>query len=139
MRNRNVSNQGVDFKALAIGLGVGYSTALLLLVVSVICISNEYFSMNSFNIIAPIIQFLCVALESLVIGKLTHSKAESSILLGGGIFYLLQLCLALLFFEGLTGAFWPQIVATVLACGCGVLVVRTGKSTYRRRDYRKLR
>ena len=137
VRKRNVGNQGVDFKALTIGLGVGFGTMLLLLIVSVICITNEYFSINSFNITAPIIQFLCVILESVVIGKLSHSKAENSMMLGGGMFYLLQVCFALLFFEGLTGTFWVQTIVTLLAIGCGMLVVRSGKSTNRSRGHRK--
>ena len=106
--------------------GIGVLTAVLIMVfllgVSTICINNEYFINERFNLFAIAIQIISCCLGGIVAGAIGGWSKKITCAVVGGVVLVLQLATALLIFEGVSGDFCWLIFATVIAVSIGYIL-----------------
>lgn len=139
MQKRKTGNKTIsDIWAIMIGLGAAILTMLVMMTVSAIFISNEYHSLEIFVYLAPFIQFLCAFVGASTAGKLTVKHVERTTLLAGAVLFVLQVCLALMIYDGVTNSLWVHFIVTVLGAVSGLLLVRrkNGSSKNKARRHR---
>lgn len=98
-----------------IGGIVTFAVNILLILGAALCISNEYFNAKDIQFVAPIIQFISAFIGIMVAGKSAKESPVMSCLLTGCGCFILELCIALLFFDGISNGFWGGLIATTFA------------------------
>ena len=138
-KNKSVKVRVSDGRALAIGLISAIGSMIVMLIVSAICIVNEYFALESFGIISLFIQYISVFIGAFTAGMLAKSSREGMVLVVGSVLYLLQLCCALLFFDGIKYSFWANFLISAVAIVSAILVLSRQKVNTKNRSIRKRR
>lgn len=127
-KHKSTKVRASDGRALVLGLVSAVVTMVIMLITSVICITNEYFTLDAFEIVSLFIQFICVFVGCFIAGALVKENRERMVLLVTSILYLLQLCSAILFFDGIENTFWVNLLIAVLATIANILILRQQKS-----------
>lgn len=124
----------------AIGVLVAFGIMCLFALISAICISNEYSSVNAIPYFAFFAQFVGVLLGCVLTGKLaTDQKTLACLITVCGLLFL-QLCSALLFFDGISGSVVGGLIVSALGTLVAILIGNRDKkktaATRRRKHYR---
>lgn len=123
MQKANVFKTGLpNVWVLCIGASITIITMLILSIISAICIVNEYFAINTIPYIAILIQFLGTFLGTVFAGKNINSQKVMACAVTGGTCYILQLCFAMLFYNGISRDFWIGFMATSAGIICAILL-----------------
>lgn len=122
----------------AIGIGVLAEVLLMLLLLGMyaICISNEYFSINAIGCLVVGAQFVSSLFGQMAAVKSRKDGAIRVICVVGAVLCVLQLCLALVVFDGLSVLYLYLLLATVAATASGILLSKKRKSGVKSRRKR---
>lgn len=111
--------------------------ALVLTIISAVFIDNEYLSIDSIKYIVGIIQFIavyaCFIISSACSGK---SKVVSG-LVAVGVILLLEICMALLFFEGDMIGFFRNMIISAVSVAAAIATVSYKKKPQFRKQKRR--
>ena len=138
-KNKSVKVKASDGRALAVGLISAIGAMVVMLIISSICIVNECFDLETFGIISLFIQYISVFIGAFAAGALAENSREGVVLVVGSILYLLQLCFALLLFDGIKHSFWVNLLITAIAVVSAALILSRGKINAKSRSIRKRR
>ncbi len=128
---------------MVIACGIGTSLCAIIVIVLVlltsVLIQNEYIGNEASTYLGPMIQFIGVFLGALVAGKYTIQNKELTCIITGAVFLVLQLCAAMLFFDGIKSGALFGVVSVALAVLSAALVYIRTKSRGRNRRKRGAR
>lgn len=117
-----------EIQAFGIGVLVSLIVMVLLLIVSTICINNEYMDMEKFGSVSLIMQVITCLSGGVAAGSIRKDIRKKACVVVGCAFFCLQLLTALVLFEGVASGFWWLALGTAIAVIIGVfLVVATDK------------
>lgn len=126
----------------ATGIGVIIALAITMIMASIgaIFISNEYMAVTGIKIAAITIQVLSTFIGSFIAGKIVCNKKALTCCIVGGIYYLILVSIAMLFFDGISGSFFICLAAGAIACFVAVYLCTKEKSaSVRKRKNRRSR
>lgn len=104
------------------GVGLAILTSVLFAMLIAAMISGEYIELNFSQYTAPLAIFIAVTLGSLTAAKLVDKKRAQVCIAVSGVFVLLQCCVALLFFDGISSAFFVGFISCLVACAVSVFL-----------------
>lgn len=135
MKKYNMMTGSFGMQAVGMGLLVAVVVMVLLIVISTVCISNEYFDLELSWAPAIVIQYFACLIGTVVSGKSAKEDRSKAVLLTALMLIVLEFCMALVLFEGIAVSFLYLFLATVTAAMCSMLLCRTkrnrGKSRFR--------
>lgn len=115
-----ISGLGI-LPACGIGIAVSLLVTVLIAWVTAIFISNEYFEINTIVFAAIVSQFLATFIGAFLVGKITDNNKMLTCCLAGGLYYLLLIGTAMLFFDGISGKLFVGLISCALGCFAGIL------------------
>ena len=140
MRKNKVTAGVTEIKAIGLGVLTEVLVTMVLLAVSAICISREYLSISTTNLLAVVTQFVCCLTGQIVAGKSRKEGAVKTISIVGATLCILQLCVALAVYDGVSSCYWYLLLAAIAATGCSILLCTRrkngGKSRRKRISHR---
>lgn len=119
--NVNIKNETFWF-SMCIGAGVSLVTSLLIILLSSMCLSNEYMELSAGPYVVIGGQFISAFTGALIAGKTT--KAQSKLLsccTAAALFYLVYICIGMLVFDGLTSLVFSGALACAAGCVAAIL------------------
>ena len=105
----------------------GILLSVIFVVIGAILIKNESISPQSGYYIIIIGQAISVFIVCLLSGRMAGEKSGLSSLITGGIYYLILLAIAILFFDGVSNRLLAGTIATTLGTLGGLYFVVRGK------------
>lgn len=114
-------------KACVLGTVLAIVVTFLLAMFAALLISGGYSELKTSQYSAPFIICISVFVGSLIAGKTVAHRRLLSCVAVGGIFLILQSCIALLFFDGISGAFFVGLVSCLIGCGISVFLCAAEK------------
>ena len=125
MRKPGKGIQKITFgSSCGIGVAVGLLSTVLFVAIGVLCINNEYVTMENMGVIAALIQLFSVMLASITAGEITADKQIICSAATSGISFLTYIGVAILFFDGISGALLSGTVTTVIGLVVSFFVVK---------------
>lgn len=114
-------------------------TAILASLIAVF-ILNEYINVAGITIAAIVIQGISIFIGTFAAGKIVSDKKLFACILTAGVYYLILMSTALLFFEGISGSIIIGLATGVIVCFAAVYLCTKEKGgTARRRKIRRSR
>ena len=141
MRKATMNNNSIAQKARAIGVGMALVVTSVVgaLIASAVCISNEYLSLTVFEKIIPILHYISALVGVLAISYVPMDDKTRTIMILCGLIAILELCISLVFFNGITWRFWINIIAIMAAMLTGIILARQKKFRLRTRKRKSVR
>ena len=128
-KHKSARAGSTDARAFVLGLCSSIALMVLMLLASVICITNEYLTLDAFKITSLFIQFICVFIGCFMAGAMAKENKQRVILLVCSVAYLLQLCSAILLFDGITSMFGGYFLISAFAGFLNLLILRRRKES----------
>ena len=123
-----------------VGVVAAVGIACLLALIFAICIMNEYFSVETIRYFAFISQFVGVFAGCVLSWNMASDRKMIACFATAAGLVLLEMCGALLFFDGISGTVIVSLVMAGLGAGAAIYLGNRGKrtpvATKRRKRYR---
>ena len=123
--------------ACSIGVITGLIVTVLLILIGVLCISNEYIKLQNIGVIAALIQFVAVLVACIVAGKVTSNNQIVCCAATCCVYYLSSVASSLLFFDGVSSAALIGVIATILGFAASLFIVLGRKKRSARRKIKR--
>ena len=112
----------------AIGIGIGASAGVMfgLLLLSAICIGNEYFSYELYKKIIPIIYYVSAFVGAIITGALSKDKKIKFIFANTVVLAIILICISLSLYEGISVGIIGNLIAMVVGACSAILLLNRG-------------
>lgn len=113
--------------ACGLSMALTLISMMLLTLIFALCIDNEYFDSNTTRYFSPAIQFISMLIGLTMGGKFAGEKDAVTCIASGGVYFVIQICCAMLLFDGVTGGVWFGAIAALAAIMCAIIILNGGK------------
>lgn len=141
MRNTKQNKENITmFPAACIGALIALAMTAIIASLIAVFILNEYINIAGITMVAVIIQGISIFIGSFAAGKIVCDKKLPTCIITAGVYYLILLSTALLFFDGISESVFIGLVTGAIACSAAVyLCTKEKRGTVRRRRIRRSR
>lgn len=120
-----------------VGTGVAFLAGIAFVSLGALCISNEYFTLQNLGVIGVAVQFFTALIGCVTAGCVSSDNQIISCAITAGAILLMLICVAILFFDGVSSGILAGVIAVILGFAASLLIVLRMKKRSPRRTIRK--
>ncbi len=121
-----------DYKKIIIGVGIGMAVSISLSAILAIFINNQYLQIESAAYFPIVVQFLSVFIGAYIAGRGAGEGAVATCGVTSGVMLVVQMCLGVLFFDGISGNLLWGILGCIGGMIAAILVCKRPKKSHSR-------